>query len=64
MASKTLTLTEFVRHYEQNAEKMHEVEVIDDFNCANGKPRIASRGSGILKHACKAYTQNICNVSR
>ena len=59
MACKTMILTEFVHHFEQNAEKMHEIEVIDNYNCAHGKPRVLVCDSGILKHACKVYTHKI-----
>ncbi|KAK3437227.1 hypothetical protein EUGRSUZ_C01967 [Eucalyptus grandis] len=40
MACKTMTLSEFVNHYEKQAEKMRNSEVIDDFECARGMPRI------------------------
>lgn len=62
MACKTLALAEFVHHYEKNAEKMREAEVTDDFKCVHGKPTIISRGSGILKHACKVYTNKIFSM--
>ncbi|GAV59706.1 hypothetical protein CFOL_v3_03237 [Cephalotus follicularis] len=30
MSCKIMSLTEFVRHYEENVKKMHEIEHIDD----------------------------------
>lgn len=59
MACKTMTLSEFVGHYEKQAEKMRNSEVVDDFECARGKPQIAVGTSGILKHAADVYTHVI-----
>ncbi|KAL3745549.1 hypothetical protein ACJRO7_014632 [Eucalyptus globulus] len=40
IACKTMTLSEFVGHYEKQAEKMRNTEIVDDFECARGKPHI------------------------
>ncbi|XP_056159222.1 protein FAR1-RELATED SEQUENCE 5-like [Syzygium oleosum] len=59
MACKTMTLSEFVNHYEKQAEKMRNSEVVDDFECARGELRIMVENSGILKHAANLYTHVI-----
>ncbi|XP_047946960.1 protein FAR-RED IMPAIRED RESPONSE 1-like [Salvia hispanica] len=40
LSCKTMTLTEFVYHYEKQAEKMRDNQVADDFECTRGVPRI------------------------
>ncbi|XP_038711836.1 protein FAR-RED IMPAIRED RESPONSE 1-like [Tripterygium wilfordii] len=59
MACKSMTLTEFVKHYEENARKMREAEIEDDYSCARGKPKLYVRNNGILKHASTIYTHVI-----
>ncbi|XP_038697766.1 protein FAR1-RELATED SEQUENCE 5-like [Tripterygium wilfordii] len=59
MACKTMTLTEFVIHYQENAKKMREAEIQDDYICASGKPKMHVRNSGILTHASIVYTHTI-----
>ncbi|CAK9149494.1 unnamed protein product [Ilex paraguariensis] len=38
---------------------MSEIEVIDDYNCAHGKPRVLVRDSGILKRWTKNAKQGV-----
>lgn len=59
MACKTMTLSEFVGYYEKQAEKMRNTEIVDDFECARGKPHIMVETSGILQHAAQVYTHVI-----
>ncbi|XP_048136611.1 protein FAR-RED IMPAIRED RESPONSE 1-like [Rhodamnia argentea] len=59
VACKTITLSEFVSHYEKQAEKMRNAEVTDYFECARGRPQIMVANSGILKHAAHVYTHVI-----
>ncbi|XP_048137295.1 protein FAR1-RELATED SEQUENCE 5-like isoform X2 [Rhodamnia argentea] len=59
MACKTMTLSELVSHYEKQAEKLRDYEVVDDFECAREKPQIVVENSGILKHAAHVYTHAI-----
>ncbi|XP_047965985.1 protein FAR1-RELATED SEQUENCE 5-like [Salvia hispanica] len=48
LSCKTMTLTEFVNHYEKQAEKMRDNQVADDFECTRGVPRV-SVDCGILR---------------
>ncbi|KAF8020194.1 hypothetical protein BT93_G0786 [Corymbia citriodora subsp. variegata] len=59
MACKSMTLSEFVIHYEKQLEKMRNTEIADDFECARGKPYIMVENSGILQHAAEVYTHVI-----
>ncbi|XP_031393684.1 protein FAR1-RELATED SEQUENCE 9-like isoform X3 [Punica granatum] len=59
MASKVMSLTEFVNHYEKQLENMRDVEVCDDFECARGKQKLVVRDNGLLKHASDEYTHVI-----
>ncbi|KAK2966332.1 hypothetical protein RJ640_016872 [Escallonia rubra] len=54
MACETMTLTEFVDHYEKNAIKMREKEVEDDFDYARGKPKVVVKRCGLLKRKEKS----------
>ncbi|XP_070014798.1 protein FAR1-RELATED SEQUENCE 5-like [Nicotiana tabacum] len=58
MACKTMTLTEFVNHYEQRAAEMRDIEATEDFKC-RGTPKLAIEDCGILKHAASIYTRTI-----
>ncbi|XP_059288108.1 protein FAR1-RELATED SEQUENCE 9-like [Lycium ferocissimum] len=58
MACKTMTLTEFVHHYEQRAAEMRDIEAMEDFKC-RGIPKLAIEDCGILKHAATLYTRTI-----
>ncbi|XP_047979307.1 protein FAR1-RELATED SEQUENCE 5-like [Salvia hispanica] len=58
LSCKTMTLTEFVSHYEKQAEKMRENQAVDDFECARGVPRIGV-DCGILRQAAQVYTIKI-----
>ncbi|KAL3740400.1 hypothetical protein ACJRO7_021649 [Eucalyptus globulus] len=51
MTCKIMTLSEFVGHYEKQAEKIRNSEVVDDFEYTRGKSQIAIGNSRILKHA-------------
>ncbi|KAF7848065.1 hypothetical protein BT93_L2326 [Corymbia citriodora subsp. variegata] len=59
MACKSMTLSEFVIHYEKQLEKMCNTEIADDYECARGKPYIMVKNSGILQHAVEVYTHVI-----
>ncbi|KAG6386072.1 hypothetical protein SASPL_154958 [Salvia splendens] len=54
----TMTLTEFVNHYEKQAEKMRDNQVADDFECTRGVPRVGV-DCGILRQAAQVYTLKI-----
>ncbi|KAL3748373.1 hypothetical protein ACJRO7_009588 [Eucalyptus globulus] len=59
IACKTMTLSQFIYHYEKQAEKMCNSEVINDFEYARGMPWIMVESSGILKHVAYVYTRVI-----
>ncbi|XP_056159341.1 protein FAR-RED IMPAIRED RESPONSE 1-like isoform X1 [Syzygium oleosum] len=58
MSTKTLTLVEFVHHYEEQVKHMREIETQDDFS-SRGNPKLAILGNDILTHASKVYTRTI-----
>ncbi|KAG6410787.1 hypothetical protein SASPL_128856 [Salvia splendens] len=58
LSCKTMTLTEFVNHYEKQAEKMRDNQVADDFECTRGVPRVGV-DCGILRQAAQVYTLKI-----
>ncbi|KAJ4845117.1 hypothetical protein Tsubulata_037333 [Turnera subulata] len=60
MSCKTMTLSEFVRHYEERSREMRDSELHNDF-ISRGKPRLLIEKSGILKHASTVYTRAIFN---
>ncbi|KAK9901822.1 hypothetical protein M0R45_001938 [Rubus argutus] len=62
MATKTMTLTEFVNHYFKQAEQMRSSELEETFRCNNGIPSKAARSSGIKKQAGIVYTRKIYNL--
>ena len=59
MTSKTMSLTEFVLHYETAGKKMCEEELEEDFRCNQGAPAKIVQHSGILRHAASIYTRKI-----
>ncbi|XP_004309847.1 PREDICTED: protein FAR1-RELATED SEQUENCE 5-like [Fragaria vesca subsp. vesca] len=62
MSTKTLSLTEFVDHYDKQAEKMRSSELEETFRCNNGIPSRAAKSSGIKKQAGMVYTRKIYNL--
>ncbi|KAL3506724.1 hypothetical protein ACH5RR_032106 [Cinchona calisaya] len=58
MACKSMTLTEFVNHYESRVLEMHNIESGDDFK-TRGKPKLLIHDCGILIYAAKEYTRII-----
>ncbi|KAL3828181.1 hypothetical protein ACJIZ3_016983 [Penstemon smallii] len=58
VSRKTLTLTEFVDHYEETTEKQREAETNEDFRSNQGKPHLRVP-VGILNHAASLYTCKI-----
>ncbi|XP_059650165.1 protein FAR1-RELATED SEQUENCE 5-like [Cornus florida] len=59
IACKSMTLTEFVQHYDGSASRMPEIEVADDFTCARGKPPLLMPNNCTLLHAAQVYTHKI-----
>ncbi|XP_050369190.1 protein FAR1-RELATED SEQUENCE 5-like [Argentina anserina] len=62
MSTKTMALTEFVHHYDVQAEKMRSSELEETFRCNNGIPSKAAKSSGIKKQAGMVYTRKIYNL--
>ncbi|XP_024171776.1 protein FAR1-RELATED SEQUENCE 5-like [Rosa chinensis] len=62
MSTKTLSLTEFVHHYDKQAEQMRSSELEETFRCNNGIPTRAAKSSGIKKQAGMVYTRKIYNL--
>ncbi|XP_019261901.1 PREDICTED: protein FAR1-RELATED SEQUENCE 5-like [Nicotiana attenuata] len=58
MACKTMSLTEFVNHYEQRAAEMRDIEATEDYKC-RGTPKLAIDDCRLLKHAATLYTRTI-----
>ncbi|XP_056173440.1 protein FAR1-RELATED SEQUENCE 5-like [Syzygium oleosum] len=58
MSTKTLTLVEFVHHYEEQVKHMREIETQDDFS-SRGDPKYAILDNDILTHAGSVYTRTI-----
>ncbi|KAM1602446.1 hypothetical protein PS1_029617 [Malus domestica] len=54
-----MTLTEFVLHYEKQANGMCSKELEETFRCKQGLPFTAAKNSGFLKHAASVYTRKI-----
>lgn len=48
----------FLYHYEKKNEKMHLVELEDDYRCKHGVPHFKVR-SDILNHVANVYTNKI-----
>ncbi|KAL4625984.1 hypothetical protein ACB092_05G063800, partial [Castanea dentata] len=59
MTFKTMSLTEFVLHYETTGKKMREEELEEDFRCNQGAPPKIVQHSGILRHAASIHTRKI-----
>ncbi|KAB2620597.1 protein FAR1-RELATED SEQUENCE 5-like [Pyrus ussuriensis x Pyrus communis] len=59
MSTKTMTLTEFVLHYEKQANGMRSKELEETFRCKQGLPSTAAKNSGFLKRAASVYTRKI-----
>ncbi|KAM1023174.1 hypothetical protein COP2_045249 [Malus domestica] len=59
MSTKTMTLTEFVLHYEKQANGMHSKELEETFRCKQGLPSTAAKKNGFLKRAASVYTRKI-----
>lgn len=58
MACKTMSITEFVKHYEQRETEMCDIEATEDYKC-RGKPKLSIEDCGILKHTASVYTRRI-----
>jgi len=58
MACKTMSITEFVKYYEQRTTKMCDTEATEDYKC-RGKPKLFIEDCGILKHADSVYSRRI-----
>ncbi|KAH0675431.1 hypothetical protein KY290_026564 [Solanum tuberosum] len=58
MACKTMSITEFVKHYEQRTIEMRDTEATEDYKC-RGKPKLFVEDCGILKHAGSVYSRRI-----
>ena len=61
-SSKTMNLTEFVHHYEEQCEKMRLAEKDEDYRCKHGTPQIQVKGSKLLMQAADVYTVTIYNL--
>ncbi|WMV07784.1 hypothetical protein MTR67_001169 [Solanum verrucosum] len=58
MACKTISITEFVKHYEQQTTEMCDTEATEDYKC-QGKLKLFIEDCGILKHAGSVYSRRI-----
>ncbi|XP_056160407.1 protein FAR1-RELATED SEQUENCE 5-like isoform X1 [Syzygium oleosum] len=58
MSTKTLSLVEFVHHYEEQLKHMREVESQDDYS-SRGTAKSQVKNNGILSHAASVYTRTI-----
>ncbi|XP_015168765.1 protein FAR1-RELATED SEQUENCE 5-like [Solanum tuberosum] len=58
MTCKTMSITEFLKHYEQRTTEMHDTEATEDYKC-QGKPKLFVEDCGILKHAGSVYSRRI-----
>ena len=63
MACKTMSITEFVKHYEQRTIEMRDIEAIEDYK-SRGDPKIFIEDCGILKHAARVHTRRIYTRSQ
>ncbi|BFG34669.1 hypothetical protein CerSpe_209430 [Prunus speciosa] len=55
MCTKTITLTEFVHHYDKQTNGMRSRELEETFRCNQGLPSRAAKKSGLLLHAANVY---------
>lgn len=62
ISGKTMTIIEFVHHYDDNITNMREEENEDDYNSSRGKPLLFLPQHEILKHASEWYTTRIFNM--
>lgn len=53
-----MSITEFVKHYEQRTTEMRDTEATEDYKC-RGKPKLFIEDCGILKHAGNVYSRRI-----
>ena len=53
-----MSLTQFVKHYQNRANEMHDIDTSEDF-ANKGKVKLAFDGCGILNHAAQVYTRTI-----
>lgn len=53
-----MSITEFVKHYEQRTIEMRDIEAIEDYK-SRGDPKIFIEDCEILKHAARVYTRRI-----
>ncbi|BBG93807.1 FAR1-related sequence 5 [Prunus dulcis] len=58
-STKTMSLTQFVHHYDKQAEKMRSSELEESFRCNQGLPSRIAKSSGLLNHAATIYTRKI-----
>ncbi|KAM3201200.1 hypothetical protein P3L10_033564 [Capsicum annuum] len=58
MAYKTMSITEFIKQYEQRTTEMRDNEATEDYKY-RGKPKLFIEDCGILKHAGSVYTRRI-----
>ncbi|KAH0782159.1 hypothetical protein KY290_001757 [Solanum tuberosum] len=58
MSRKTMSIAEFVKHYEQRTIEMRDIEAIEGYK-SRGDPKIFIEDCGILKHATRVYTRKI-----
>ncbi|CAL2265432.1 unnamed protein product [Prunus armeniaca] len=59
MSTKTMSLTQFVHHYDKQAEKMRSSELEESFRCNQGLPSRIAKSSGLLNHVATVYTRKI-----
>ncbi|KAM3289835.1 hypothetical protein P3S67_018124 [Capsicum chacoense] len=58
MTCKTMSITKFVKQYEQRTTEIRDSEEIEDYKC-RGKPKLFIKDCGMLKHAGSVYTRRI-----
>uniref|UniRef100_A0A3Q7H9T0 Uncharacterized protein n=1 Tax=Solanum lycopersicum TaxID=4081 RepID=A0A3Q7H9T0_SOLLC len=63
MSIKKMSITEFVKNYEQQTIEMFEIEAIEDYKF-RGDPKIFIEDCGILKHAARVHTRRIYTRSQ
>ncbi|KAI5352456.1 hypothetical protein L3X38_005347 [Prunus dulcis] len=59
MSTKTMSLTQFVHHYDKQAEKMRSSELEESFRCNQGLSSRIAKSSGLMNHAATVYTRKI-----
>ncbi|KAM3231730.1 hypothetical protein P3L10_017089 [Capsicum annuum] len=58
MRCKAMSITEFVKHYEQRTTEMQDIEAAED-DKSRGMPKISIEDCEMLKHAASVYTRRI-----